>query len=325
MGPTGKAAAALALVFALLTTTAPQSVEAAQKEQKKAAAAFKKGKRLLKSKRYDEANQSFQRANDLVPRAKYLLYIGRSEAGAGHPIKAIEMLNRFLDQADDSTPKKQMNKARENLKAELSKIGLLNVTGPDGGTVHVDGTENGTLPMESSIPVTAGENHSVWVVYDGSQLPVEVASLEPGQSTTLHFKEPVEDEVVDASDEPSESPTQTDTPSPRPLRTWGWVGTGVGAALAIGGVIAGSVALSKDDDLVKTCGDDPCPDKKDEVDTRDTLANTSTALLIVGGTVATAGITLLVIDAVRNKKENAVSLAPTLSPAYAGATLRWRF
>ncbi len=326
MGPTGKSVAAIALVFSLLTTVAPQSTEAAQKEQKQADAAFKKGKRLLKSKRYEEANQSFQRANELAPRAKYLLYIGRSEAGAGHPIKAIEVLNRFLSQADDKTPKKQMNRAQTTLETALSKVGLLEVTGPTGGTVYLDGTENGTLPLPSLIPVSAVENHSVWVVYDGSQLPVQVVTLGLGESTTVSFKEP-DEPIMDELPDSEESSTQTDpdTPAPRPLRTWGWVGTGVGAALVVGGVVSGSAALSKDGDLVDACGDDPCPDKKDEVATRDALANTSTALLVVGGAVAAAGITLLIIDAHKNKKEKNVAIYPTLSPSYAGATLQWWF
>ncbi len=321
MGLTRKAVVALAVIFAVSTMFA-KPVEAGGKSRKEAASAYTKGKRLLKSKRYEEASRLFQKAHELVPRGKYLLFIGKSEAKAGNTIVAIEVLNRYVSQSGPKTLKKHLIQAKKILKEEESKVGLIEITGVDGGIVFVDGAEVGTLPLASSIPVTVGVKHSVWVVLDDNQLPVKVVTLEAKQSTSLEFIEPVEEEPYGESITPEVMPASTD--SPRPLRTWGWISTGVGAALVIGGVVTGSVALSRDSDLVEACGGNPCPEKKDEVKTRDTLANTTTALLVLGGAVAVTGITLLVVDAVKNKKESHVALYPTLSPSHAGATLLWK-
>jgi hypothetical protein len=315
---------AIFLFFALLITAPPPIVEAAQKGKGKAVAAFKKGKRALKAKRYKEATRSFRRANKIAPAATYQLFLGRSLAGQGHSLEAIKLLNQFLDQADDETPPRQVTRARKTLEVELSKVGLLEITGPPGATGYINGTAIGTLPFPSAIPVVPGERHSVWVVYNDHQLPVNVVSVDPGQSTELVFREPVAEDPYEASQEVELDPEELPI-TPRPLRTWGWVGTGVGAAIVIGGVITGAIALSKDKELVDACGTDPCPEKKAEVKSRDDLATTTTVLLVGGGAVAATSIVILIIDAVQNKKEKDVAVYPSLSPTNVGASLVWRF
>jgi len=116
------------------------------------------------------------------------------------------------------------------------------------------------------------------------------------------------------------------------LAVHGWWTLGAGAALLIGGGIAGGVALHLDKELSTVCTGGSCPPAQHaDLDTRDRLAVTSTVLFAAGVAASAVGILILAVfartpklsDAVED--ETAAAFAPTFGPSAAGAVVAWRF
>ena len=111
------------------------------------------------------------------------------------------------------------------------------------------------------------------------------------------------------------------------LWTHGWIALGVSGALLISGAVTGGLALSLDKELEDKCTGGVCePGQHDDLDRRNRLARSSTILLGTGVVAALTGILVLAVFAPDEDAEPAkVALRPAASPAYAGASLEWRF
>ena len=113
------------------------------------------------------------------------------------------------------------------------------------------------------------------------------------------------------------------------LKVHGWWSLGAGAALLIGGGIAGGVAIHLNKELSEVCHGGSCePEYYAEIDTRDRLGITST-VLIAGGVAASAvGILILAVFSRPPKgkgEKSATAFVPSFGPDVAGAALEWRF
>jgi len=116
------------------------------------------------------------------------------------------------------------------------------------------------------------------------------------------------------------------------LAVHGWWTLGAGAALLIGGGIAGGVALHLDKELSNVCNGGSCPPTRHaDLDTRDRLAVTST-VLIAGGVAASAiGILILAVFSRTpdlsevEEEEPSAMFTPAFGPSVAGAAVTWRF
>ena len=109
--------------------------------------------------------------------------------------------------------------------------------------------------------------------------------------------------------------------SGRLLRPIGGVMVGAGAALLIGGAIAGGLARGQH----KTFSSAMTLDEREAAAGRGrSLAATADGLFIAGGVVAAVGIVLLVVPAVR-KSRAAHALSPYLSPTQVGMGFTHRF
>ena len=87
----------------------------------------------------------------------------------------------------------------------------------------------------------------------------------------------------------------------------------MGAAAFIAGSITGGIAMTKDGVLEEKCEEDGCYSTEYGImESRDKLAVSSTVLFAAGGTVAAAGIVMIIVSRVQKKKtsEASVSLAP---------------
>ena len=111
----------------------------------------------------------------------------------------------------------------------------------------------------------------------------------------------------------------------------GWIAAGVGAATAIGGAIAGGVALSKEGELVDSCEDEVCTDPGD-VDVRDAAADAALAadiLLPTGGALVAAGVVMILVGMSGDEDEGGetarVGVAPALGAGTAGVLIEGRF
>lgn len=119
-------------------------------------------------------------------------------------------------------------------------------------------------------------------------------------------------------------PPQSDGKPQKPgrlLRPIGGAMLGTGAALVIGGAIAGGIAKGAHNDFVaaKTLAD-----RETAANRGRSLAATADGLFIAGGVIAAVGIVLLIVPAVR-KSRAAQALQPQVSPTQVGLGFTHRF
>lgn len=120
------------------------------------------------------------------------------------------------------------------------------------------------------------------------------------------------------------NPPNSDSKPAKPgrlLRPIGGAMLGTGAALVIGGAIAGGIAKGAHNDFVaaKTLADREAAANRGR-----SLAATADGLFIAGGVIAAVGIVLLIVPAVR-KSRTAQALQPQVSPTQVGLGFTHRF
>lgn len=123
---------------------------------------------------------------------------------------------------------------------------------------------------------------------------------------------------------PANNPPPTDSKPGKPgrlLRPIGGAMLGTGAALVIGGAIAGGVARGAHNDFVAA---KTLPDKETAATRGRSLAATADGLFIAGGVIAAVGIVLLIVPAVR-KSRAVQALQPQVSPTQVGLGFTHRF
>ncbi len=149
----------------------------------------------------------------------------------------------------------------------------------DPGTWAVRATAPGYLPWEGSVTATE----------EGSVVELAVPALEEAPVV----EEPAQPDPLRTLREPVEPPP----PPPNPLRTAGWVTTGLGLATLGAGVGLGLNAKSLWDGA--DCRDGFCPSAAAQQDAENarTRANIATGLYVAGGTIAAAGVVVLILSA----------------------------
>lgn len=120
---------------------------------------------------------------------------------------------------------------------------------------------------------------------------------------------------------PATQPDQKPAQSGRLLRPVGYTLLGTGAALLIGGGVAGGLAKGQYNDFAgaKTLDAREAAGKKGL-----SLARTADGLFIAGGVVALIGVVLLIVPAVR-KSRAAQALSPQVSPTQVGLGFTHQF
>lgn len=135
---------------------------------------------------------------------------------------------------------------------------------------------------------------------------------------------PVTDPGPAVAPPPSNQPPQTDSKPQKPgrlLRPIGGAMLGTGAALVIGGAIAGGIAKGAHNDFVAAKN---LADREAAANRGRSLAATADGLFIAGGVIAAVGIVLLIVPAVR-KSRTAQALQPQVSPTQVGLGFTHRF
>src|SRR5262249_35610218 len=109
-------------------------------------------------------------------------------------------------------------------------------------------------------------------------------------------------------------------PVPPPLKTAGWIVAGVGLAGIVLGGVAGGFAISKKSDLDKAgCTGGFCPvSTKPDVDTYDVLLPATSAGLIGGAVLLTAGLVPIILSAAQRPAATGVRWSPFVGLGSAG-------
>lgn len=325
------------VVFLLVTSLAlAGSVAAAQGDVKAAKTAFAKGSALFDKGDFVPAAEAFREANRLNPSWKLYYNIGQAEAAAKRYGLALEAFEKYLAEGGDEVALERNDEVLAEIKRLRELVGALDIRAPEGAAVSIDGIESGTAPLPGTIKVAAGSDHTIRAEKDGAIIEERVVRVSGGETAVVELGAAERDSGEDKSPAGPDAPASPEAAAApagdgSALKTWGWVTLGVGAAVAVGGGIAGGVALSVDRKLEDDCLNGQCqPPQHDEIDKRDTLGVVSTVLVAAGAAVAATGAVLLIVGYKRGESGGApegaeVSLLPSAGPGFAGAALSGRF
>jgi len=223
---------------------------------------------------------------------------------------------------------------KEEVIAEITRlramVGFLDVKAPDGAIVYVDNMNRGTAPLPGRIKVTAGIEHTVFVEKDSLSIFTRTVIVSGGETITVEARmlesAPIEVKV----EEPDATPAAPSTPEEKkksPFFLSGWILTGTGAGILLGGGIAGIIALKTTKDLEGVCDSDgTCPQSRQgDIDRANASSLAASILIPAGAVIAAAGVVLVVLDRVKNKETANVSFVPVTAPGFGGFQVQGRF
>jgi hypothetical protein len=299
------------LVLVLVAVFMVSGPAAARAAEPTADELIARGLELRRQSRPGEALELFQRAHALAPSARTLGQLGLVEASVEHWLEAETHLNASLATPADAWVRKNRGFLIQALHVSRAHIGELDITGPDGTKVAVDGHPVGTLPdvehvrlaegnavvtatgagfkdFSKTVAVTARAKVSLAIVLDPLQSRAAVAVAAPAPLPAP--PPPPIVPIIDVVDEPA--------------RSWK---TQVGAGLVAAGVGLAAWGIV----WIAVDGHDHCATTGPSCNTvYDT--NASGWILAAGGAVAAgAGAVLLILGHRADDSIMAFDVTPT--------------
>ena len=294
-------------VFALclgLTVLAPRARADEAQDAQDARTQFTQGREAFQATRFVEAAQHFETAASLRPHAVALLTAGLAWDAAGQPDRAADALARCMDMP--GLDAKQSAQAHERL-AQLEKtLGTVQIIGPEGTRVQLDGASTWLLPARIHAAPGAKVLHIVPPAGVRLSSTKKDLAFEAGTVTSLtiepdHTVTPARGapRTSEAPSVYSPSPVQESAPRGTSFSLRQGLGLSLVGASVLGlgaGVVLGTQALSAKDAY------DAAPSRA-AFDHANGLATWSTVAFVAGGVLAAGGVTLLVLPS--DKKTNA--------------------
>lgn len=316
----------LLVTLLLLSTHSVWADDAADKSTARELAI--EGASALEAEDYETAADRFARAEALFHAPTLVLGLARAQAGLGQYVEARESYQAVLREPLDDGASAAFRDAKADAEKEIveveSKIAwiIIRVKGPrEVPGAKLDGEDLPAAALGVRRPVNPGE-HRLEVSAEGFARGEKTFDVEPGEGREilLTLEEAPEDETPADDGEGM---------SPLAMAGIGTVALG-GAALVVGGVMGG-LALGKHGDLTDACDEaSVCPaSEQDNLDDFRTFGNASTGLLVAGGVLAAAGVTLLVVglgdDGPDDAPDVALSFTPLAAPGFVGMWARGSF
>lgn len=314
-------------VFGLLLSVLIACPSAFCDDEAAATEAFKTGIEHFNKSRYEEAVRDFRKANELHPSWKILFNIGQCEAALKRFGLAIEAFEGYVGEGGDDVPSARRDEVISELERLRAMVGVVKINGPYNLDIYVDGIHRGKTPISAGIMVSAGVPHEFRIMDGDVEWLVQTETARGGIALTIDVP------ASPNSDTGKKSGTKATGESDGEdgasgLKIGGWVAVGVGAGALVGGVVSLVMAKKADDDWVASCTVTGCSDTAAR-DKRDKLNPVGGVLLGVGGALVVTGTVLLIVDAVKGKKEESgevdVSLLPSAGPEFSGVMLRGTF
>lgn len=320
--------AAAVILFISGAQLSPSTASCDNTEEAKSA--YAKGTELFKGEDYAQAAESFRLANRLNPNWKIFYNIGQCEVLAKRYGLALDAFESYVAQGGDDIPDPRRDEVLQEIDRLRKIVGMLDLQAPDGAIVFIDDLERGTAPLPGPLKLAAGMDHHLEVRIGEEAILARTIRVSGGQTIAVVATREDDSPSSEKEDEVELSEHPAAEPSSSLVKTLGWVAFGVGGAAAIGGAVTGGMALSINGDLEKSCPDLQCDDDDwKEAGRMENLATATNVLLIAGGTIAAAGITMLIIDAASNREDmeetSDTAVLPALGPGYAGLSLTGRF
>ena len=185
----------------------PRGPEGVRKET--AASFLKMGVESRRKGDHEEALQKFRLAHEIAPCGQTFVQMGLAEQSLQRWVDSEEHLSRGLEEADDWV-RKYRSVIETALATVRGRIAVLEISGPEGAQVAINGQARGTLPMkevkvnEGAITVAIqARGQPAWskslTVNGGSRVVVAVESL---PATAPVSQSPVPATVPVASSKP---------------------------------------------------------------------------------------------------------------------------
>jgi hypothetical protein len=294
--------------------------------------AFREGVEHYEAKRFEEAVGAFRSANAIYPAWKIHFNIAQCEAALKRYGLAIDEFERYLAGGGDDV----VLARREHVLAELRRlremVGTVDVQGPPGLSVVIDGIERGTTPLGAGVRVTAGMDHKIEVLSGEHTLVLQQVFVGGGQRVRIEAEAegipaaPVAEPASPVEPEPAESagvePPEDDVGADGIEPVYFWIGAG--ATLAFGGVTLAMnfAAESKYEDAEA----DPSNDALRE-EGKKLQAVGITFLALTGAAAVTTGILAAFTDFGGEEQGNVddVAVAPWVGEQGGGLALEGRF
>ncbi len=249
---------------------------------------YNEAKRALSEERYRDAATNFEAASRLRPHAVALYTAAQAWELAGEPARAADAFALAL-----ATPKlneSQAARARERLDALEQALGVVSVLGDDTTRVQLD--DHSEFKAPARLHASSGSHVLLILRADGS---VERRNIEVKEKEVLELDAEAKPEEAPKPQpkpkklaEPQLKPVQEEEPKAEsPWKTVGFVTAGAGLASVLGGVLLGLSA--KDAETAYKAG--PTREGFDHAQGLQTKTN---IMLIAGGVLTAAGITLIV-------------------------------
>jgi tetratricopeptide (TPR) repeat protein len=280
--------AALAVLLCVLGTAAQTEAQAAAdadaEMRARAKGQFQAGVAAYEAQRYGDALTHFQEAYRIKPHPLVRVNMANCYERLGKLLLAIFHFERFIEESDPSSPQiKEVNDALRALRAKVGEI-TVRIT-PDGASVSIDDGERRKAPILEPITLEAG-THTIEVSLAGYQTQKRDIVIEGGQRSDVAFTlekgegavppviaaapaplpeppaaipdpgaAPAPAEVAPQAKDPEAPPPVVEAPEapsdePRGLLpVAGWITAGASAAMFLGSLITGQLALSAEADF----------------------------------------------------------------------------
>jgi len=321
-----------AVVFALVAAVSLSAGSAYAKSKDEAREAFKKGVGHFEAGRFEAAVTAFREAHELSPSWRIQYNIGQCEAALKRYGPAIEAFEVYLSEGGDEIEAVRQDEVLKELERLRMKVGSLEVRGPDGIKVLIDGVERGQTPLGVGVRVAAGREHELTLAEGDSVVMTRKFKVGGGQTMVVEVPEgvegpipPPEVTVGDApQDQPGDEPAEAeDEKGPSWLLITGIAATGIGAAMiAVGGgfYAKGQKDIEKYEEAAAEGDEDRYYNLKDDVLPMDQAMITTG--FVVGSVLLATGVTLLVLEFTGGEENVLASDEPVaLRPTVGGATL----
>jgi len=191
-----------------------------------------KGVELRRQKEDAEALEMFRRAHALAPTSRTLAQMGFAEVALRRWLDAEQHLADAI-RAGDSYAAKNRKLIDQQLADARTHIGTLQISGPAGATVLLDGRSAGSLPLGTPIRLAEGPVN-LSATAPGFAAPERKVIVEGGKEQTVVLVMSPAIATTGAERSPAEPRSGS--------RAGRWVAGGL-AAVAVGGIAAGSVLL----------------------------------------------------------------------------------
>ncbi len=300
-------ASLLTAVTLALALAAPGQCPAQGKTEAKQR--FQKGVKLFKKGNHEGALVEFRAAYDAQPHWKVRYNIGMTLYKLDRYVEADVELQAYLLEGGDSVPEKTLTEVQSILYEIQAYIGTVDVScDVMGAKIYVDGVLAASYPLDQPLRLDVGE-YVLELRAEGHDPMSKKVSVPGGKEISVTFTfveetEPVDEPVDEPADEPVDEPTDEPAPAPKKKST--------SRALLISGSVLAGVGLPTTVVGIALFAWDP-----------DWLWDPALSLIVCGSAVLATGAALIIVGALRLKKQrqSGLALAPYLTPIRGGGMI----